>query len=150
MIYLLDTSIISALYDRKHPYHDLVYEKIKAIDNEQRVIISILTIFEIRYSIACCKDENLKNQLEDSLDLALASFDYTNLTLEDATHFATIKAKIKHRHRISMENMRKLSIDLMLASSAISNEAVFVSTDKVLLQKIQTVDRHFVFENWGQ
>jgi len=80
----------------------------------------------------------------------LADFDYLNLQPEDADHFARLKADIKKKYRISRENMKKFNIDLMLASSAISNEATFVSIDKALLEKIEAVDSHFAFENWGQ
>ena len=44
--------------------------------------------------------------------------------------------------------MKKLNIDLMLSSSAISQGAVFVSHDKKLLEKIKSIDEGFVFEVW--
>lgn len=148
MIYLLDTNIISALHDQSHPFHIPVIERFQLLEEEAIVMIHFLTIFELEYSTTGCKENEKRIQVERVADTVFTDFPYINLSREDAKHFARIKTAIKTKYKISSENMKKYSIDLMIASSAISNNAVFVSHDRKLLEKINSVDSSFVFESW--
>lgn len=150
MIYLFDTNVVSTLHDLKHPFHGSVRNRMRQLHGEAKVLVSILALFELEYSAQCCSDNDKSVQIKKLIDTVLADFDYENLSLEDSKYFARIKSKIKMKYKISRENIKKLSIDLMIASSAISRGAIFVTLDKKIAEKVQAIEKDFVFENWAE
>jgi predicted nucleic acid-binding protein len=50
--YLIDTNIIAYLADVDSPYHENVRAKFHALSQEDTVCISILTLYELHYSLA--------------------------------------------------------------------------------------------------
>ena len=64
--YLLDTNIISYLTDSKSPYRNIVKEKLFSLSEEDKVAVSIVTLYELAYGLATFektkKDDNDRDE----------------------------------------------------------------------------------------
>ncbi len=64
MIYLLDISIVSALYDIDHVFYVRTRKILERLKDEDVIVVSLLTIFELRYSIESCENTKKRTQAE--------------------------------------------------------------------------------------
>jgi len=147
MKYLLDTNIASAFSDTSNKHHNNVFEKISSLNDDDVLYISVLTLFEFEYSFSCCLDSNKQHAINTTIYKIKSVFDRIDLSENEAKIFGDIKSKIKHKTGIKPENMKKLNIDIMIASSAISNSCVVVSDDKIF-KTISELVPNLMSENW--
>lgn len=147
MKYLLDFNIISALFDNENINHDKIVEKFGALNDGSELYLSVLTLFEFEYSFFCCADTRKQTEIRKIIETISTDLNKIGITESEARFFGKIKSLIKSTTKISTENMRKLNIDIMIASSAISNSCVVVSGDKIF-KIISEVYPQATFENW--
>ena len=69
------------------------------------------------------------------------------LSIDGAAIFGQIKKVYKDKTGTEGKKLEKNNIDLMLASSAISENAVLVSNDNIF-KVIKDIHHNFHFENW--
>jgi len=147
MKYLLDSNIVSAFADNTNIYHNHVIDKLSRLNDNDKLYISILTLFEFEYSFFCCLDEKKKESIRITINSIKSIFARIEISEDEAKTFGEIKSFIKNITGTSPKNMRRLNFDIMIASTAISHECVIVSGDKIF-ETISKVCSKLHFENW--
>jgi predicted nucleic acid-binding protein len=144
MKYLLDTNIIAYLADRDSIYNQAVVNHFTQLQDDDIVAISILTLYELHYSIANASEIStavtaLKQQLCESLEII-------PLSQTGAKIFGELKVRYRkiqvHKKLLALD-----TIDLMLASTAIEANAVLVSNDNIF-EKLKYLHPELIVENW--
>jgi predicted nucleic acid-binding protein len=64
MKYLLDTNIVSYFSDPGSPFHSATIKRFSALDEEDRVFISVLTLYETEYGIVYAAEEKKSRMAE--------------------------------------------------------------------------------------
>jgi hypothetical protein len=70
--FLMDSDIISYLAEVESPYHHKIVEHFHQLADEDRIFLSILTIYELHYSIAHAEGTNIA-KLSSRPNLSLAT-----------------------------------------------------------------------------
>ena len=147
MRYLLDFNIISAFLDETSIHHNIIFDKISNLNDEDELYVSILTLFEFEYSFSCCSDFEKQLHIRSTIDKLNTKFNKLGVNENEAKIFGEIKYIIKNSTGTSRENMKKFNIDIMIASSAISNSCIVVSRDK-MFKTVLEIHKELKFENW--
>jgi len=135
--YLLDTNIISYLTDSKSPYRNVVKEKLFSLSENDRVAVSIVTLYELAYGLATFekskkdKDNRDEKLFESGIEFIKEYLDIFPLSVEEIDIFGKIKAKYKEQTGINTKALKKNDLDFLIASTAISQGAVLVSNDGI-------------------
>lgn len=144
--FLLDTNILSYLEDQTSPYHNAVIGKVSSIAEESEILVSILSFYELQYSFSCADDELRENILK-SIATIQEVFTIIPLCFKGAEAYGKLKKKYKDKIEISKKNLERHNADFMIASTAISENAVLVSNDNIFTH-INSFHKNFQLENW--
>ena len=145
--YILDTNTITHAIETRSPFHVLVNSHLSLMKADAELYISILSLYEIEYGIALATREEVKQILTSLKFLALEYFPVLPLPEEGARIFGGLKAAYFNNSGISKEALKRHNLDFMLASIAIAEEAVLVSSD-VIFETVKTLHEYFMLENW--
>jgi predicted nucleic acid-binding protein len=66
--YILDTDIVSYLWDEKSVHHQKVIEHLNSLDDEDIVGISVVSIYELTYGMDSFQNEELKAIFKNALE----------------------------------------------------------------------------------
>ncbi|HHS92771.1 MAG TPA: type II toxin-antitoxin system VapC family toxin [Campylobacterales bacterium] len=148
-IYILDTDIVSYLWDRKSLFHNKVVEHLNRLNDDDIVGISVVTIYELTYGMDSFKDEKLKSIFKNALESLQNDKDANIFALnaEGATFFSQLKLLYKNRTGITLKDAKKNDLDLVIASIAMSKEAILVSNDGIF-KKLSEIEPKFKYESW--
>jgi predicted nucleic acid-binding protein len=147
MIYLLDSDAVAALVTPNRESHDIFMTHAKNLQRKDRFCLSILTIYEIEYSIHSFTDDRKKEKAIKSLSALKKSLDIIRLNIDDAAIYGRLKAGYKKYTGINRKAIRKHNLDISLASLAIAHNATLISGDSIYLT-LQKVDDGLRYENW--
>ena len=91
--YILDTDIVSYLWDTKSPHHSKIVEQLNSLDDDDVVGISVVSIYELTYGMDSFKDENLKAIFKNALGSLKNDKDANIFPLDanGATFFSQLK-----------------------------------------------------------
>ena len=146
--YILDTDIISYLWDRKSPYHQKIVNKLNSLNDDDIVGLSIISIYELTYGMDSFKDENLKATFQNALTMIKKDNDIFiySLDVASADFFSEIKELYKSSTGINSKSAKKNDLDFMIASISMSQKATLVSNDKLF----ETLSNYtnLKYENW--
>jgi predicted nucleic acid-binding protein len=146
--YVLDTDIISYLWDVNSPYHQRIVDKLNSLNDDDIVGLSIVSIYELTYGVNSFKDENLKSTFQNALTMIKKDKDIFiySLDVKSADFFSEIKQLYKSNTGISSKSAKKNDLDFMIASVVMSQKAILVSNDKLF----ETLSNHtnLKYENW--
>src|SRR4051794_19455377 len=122
--YVLDTNIVSYLADPSSPFHERVADAILALPEEDRLAISVLTLYELSYG-------HLRSSSRSRLLAIVHDEQFAVLTpTEDGS---AVFARLKNAYRLHTgmreRELVRHNVDLILASVAIVEGAVLVSND---------------------
>ncbi len=151
--YLLDTNIISYLTDSKSPYRNSVKEKLFSLCEEDKVAVSIVTLYELAYGLATFEkskkddDDRDKKLFESGIEFIKEYLEIFPLSVEEIDIFGKIKAKYKQKTGINTKALKKNDLDFLIASTAISQGAVLVSNDGIF-GDILDYEFGLEFEEW--
>ena len=151
--YLLDTNIISYLTDSKSPYRNSVKEKLFSLSEEDKVAVSIVTLYELAYGLATFEkskkddDDRDKQLFESGIEFIKEYLEIFPLSVEEIDIFGKIKAKYKQETGINTKALKKNDLDFLIASTAISQGAVLVSNDGIF-GDILDYEFGLEFEEW--
>ena len=147
--YILDTDIISYLWDTQSPYHNKIINKLHTLGDDDIVAISIISMYELTYWMSSFNDVALKTIFEDALNAIKndKDIDIYSLDIKSADYFSELKLQYKEQVGINSKSAKKNDLDFMIASIAISNESVLVSNDKIF-QVISNINYKLKYENW--
>jgi predicted nucleic acid-binding protein len=147
--YILDTNIISYLWDDSSPYHHKIVEKLNALNDEDIIATSIINIYELNYGVKSFTDEKLKTIFENALYTFENDEDFHlySLDINSADYFSDLKLNYKTFTGIDKKSAKKNDLDFMIASIALGQNAILVSNDKIF-DSISKIEPSLKFENW--
>ncbi len=133
MKYLLDTDAIAFLYDDKREENSQIIAKLETLKDDDIIFVSILSLFELEYSFANTNDCEKKKQIHDTIDDIKydSFFNILSINTETARIYGEIKSLLKNREQISRKNIKQYNIDTILASTALQENCIIVSGDKI-------------------
>lgn len=157
--YLLDTSIVSILYDGRRPNHLAVRQAIAALDPKSPQLISVVTLAELRFGLALSQAAgqplaHIEACIERAEEHAL-----TEVGRYTAEAFAEIKssvalARVDLRRRlprwvegwmdrVTAEHLQIDENDLWIAAQAVERNLVVVTADgdftKIIAPAVSTL-----------
>lgn len=149
--YILDTDIISYLWDTNSKYHLQIVNKLNSLNNDDIVAISIISIYELTYGVANFTNDKLKNTFENALNTIKQDKDISiyTLSINSADYFSELKYTYKNVIGINAKSAKKNDLDFMIASISNDNNSVLVSNDKIF-KSISEMNYKFKYENWLQ
>jgi len=148
MKYLIDSDIASYLEDRKALAHRSVMNRFASLKEEDEVYLSIVTLYEMKYSVA-----NSKNVLESyrrlqaAVDSFQTGFPILPLTEAGADIYGDLKAAYRRKTGMNSKSATRHNVDLILASVAIEFDAVVVSNDQIY-PVLKELEPGLRVENW--
>ena len=126
MTYLLDTDICIYLINRRAPHWQRIADRIIAL-TEERVLLSALTVAELRYGIA--KSERpIKNQA--ALDAFLADFDVIAFNANAAMVYGKLRAALEKKERPIGP------VDTLIAAHAVEQDATLITHNTTELSRV--------------
>jgi predicted nucleic acid-binding protein len=145
--YLLDSDILSYLEQKDSRFFPSVRDRLSRLDDDDEVIVSILSLYEIFYGISWGPEED-RDFLIRSITSIEEKFLIANLSRKGAEVFGGLKSIYRKRTDSSPKNLKRNDIDFLIASSAIAEDAILVSNDKIFLA-IKEIDPTLKLENWA-
>lgn len=146
MKFLLDSDILSDLYDPSSPGHLSVATRLESLADSDSVFVSILAIYELEYGYAHAPAEK-KAALRQTLSDLQSDFPVLPLMIEGARLFGSLKERLGASRRLSKKGSKTHNVDLMLAATAMVEGCVLVSTDSVY-KDLHELNPIFLTENW--
>lgn len=150
--YLLDTNLVSVLYDARRPNHVTVRQAIAALPTEAAQLVSVVTAGELRFGLALAR---ASGQALTHIEACLVSTEghpLAEITRHTSDAFATVKssvalARIDIRRRIprwvegwadrvSGQLLQIDENDLWIAAQALERNYVVVTSDRDFTQVI--------------
>lgn len=131
MDYIFDTNAVSFLFDDlTGKNHTKLFEFFSKLNNEDFVYVSVVTLYELEYSLSNSSVEK-KERIQHMINNVLRFFKILPLPTNGAKIFGELKQIYKKRKQKSKENIKKDSIDIMIASTAIINSCTVISYDLI-------------------
>lgn len=146
MRYLLDSNTASDFYNRDSPDHARIRDHIALLADEDRVLVSILTLYEMEFGYANAP-EMLKPSIRVHIESLKADFELAPLPPQGAEAYGVLKQRLRDRRGLKPRQLRKRNVDLMLAATAISIDAVLVSGDGLFGDSLELIPGLAV-ESW--
>lgn len=134
MKYLFDSDTLSFLYHNKERAEKIfILQKLKKLQSTDQLFVSVLTFFELEYSIANAPDLLKKQELRNTLEHLKYRSAFFSLPIREemAYLYGEIKSVLKEKENISRENIKKCNIDIMIASAALYEGCIVVSGDDI-------------------
>jgi len=147
--YILDTDMVSYLWDKKSLHHQKVIEHLSHLEDEDIVGISVVSIYELTYGMDSFKDEKLKAIFKNALEFLQNDQDTNIFSLDanGATFFSQLKLKYKSATGIKAKEAKKNDLDLVIASIAMGQDAILISNDRIF-ERLSKIEPKFKWENW--
>ena len=140
--YLLDTNTISYLADRASAFHEPAKRRLLSLAEGSEMAISILTLYELAYGF--------QHDPAHSRLLSIVREEGVRimpLTEHGASIFATLKQLYRQHTGASRKALGRHNIDLILASTAIIENAVLVSNDTIF-KALAALEPRLAIESW--
>ncbi|HIP51369.1 MAG TPA: PIN domain-containing protein [Campylobacterales bacterium] len=147
--YILDTDIVSYLWDKKSVHHSKVVEELNNLNDDDIVGISVVSIYELTYGMDSFKDEKLKAIFKNALEFLQNDEDANIFSLDanGATFFSQLKLKYKNATGIKSKEAKKNDLDLVIASISMGQKAILISNDRIFA-KLMEFEPEFKYLNW--
>ncbi len=130
MRYLLDSDIVTDLYDRLAANHPKIAGRLASLDDGDEVCISILTLYELEYGLANAPADK-RDAIRKKIAEAQNDFAVLPLSSVGAKEFGALKKVLRDRRSLTQEGIKKHNIDLMIAAAAVAEGCSLVSGDTV-------------------
>ena len=130
MRYLFDSNVVSDIYNVSSINHAVVIKKLLSLKENDEIFVSILTIYEFEYAFSNSPEQK-KAELQATIEQIQQDFVVLPLTPSEAKIFGNLKRRFKELRKVNQENLKKHTLDLMIAASAIGQGAILVSADKI-------------------
>jgi predicted nucleic acid-binding protein len=147
MKYLLDTNTISYLSEQDSPYFEQVSLQLKKTGYDDQFFTSILSFYELKHGYSCSQSAANKTRFSGFIDTVKSLFSVVPLSLQGADLFGQIKQQYQAQTGITKRAIKRHDIDFMLASTAIAEDMILVSNDRIF-ETIQPLRDDFQLENW--
>jgi predicted nucleic acid-binding protein len=147
MKYVLDTNIVSYSINRRSHFHKNVISRLSGLSENDTVCISVLTLYESEYGALSVTEEH-RERVEKAREIMLRLFDVIPIPNHGAEVFGRIKMAYRQKTGVPQKLLDQHNIDLILASSAIAEDATLVSNDKIF-HAIKDIEPSLKLENWA-
>jgi len=144
--YIFDTNITSILGRDDKVSNDLL-DRLSELSDEDIICVSVLTLYESNYGLKNCTSVLQKQEITNNINFIKKYFDVIPLDLKEMDIFANLKVAYKNYTGISKKDAKKNDIDLLIASSAIAENAILISNDKIF-ETLCELDVNLKYENW--
>ncbi|MEM7582215.1 MAG: type II toxin-antitoxin system VapC family toxin [Acidobacteriota bacterium] len=147
MRYLLDSDIVTGLYDQSAAKHSAFVARLASLADSDEVFISILTLYEFEYGLANApvdKQELVRRKIVEAQN----DFGVLSLSAAGAVRFGALKKALRDRRSLSKESAKKYNIDLILAATALVERCTLVSGDAVF-EELRKVQPDLELERWA-
>lgn len=110
--YILDTDIISFLWDENSPYHNNIVKHLEKLKDSDIVEMSIVSYYELKYGVQILPKE-LKRTFENALKSIENDpyFEIFSLNLSGADFFSYLKSTYKDKIGINLKSNKKNDLD---------------------------------------
>jgi len=146
MKYLLDSNTVSDIYNPSSDNHSRVIKKLLVLKENDDAFISILTVYEFEYAFAN-SPMHKQNEIRGTIWQMQQDFIVLPLSSTSAEIFGDLKKAFKEFRNIKPENLKKHTIDLIIAASALNHQTILISDDKIY-RDIQLIKPELNLENW--
>lgn len=146
MRYLLDSNIVTAIYDRSSRDHAAVCSRLASLRDDDEVFVSIITLYEFEYGLANAPDDK-RESVEKKLSETVRDFGVLRLSLDGAKAFGSMKTGLRKRQGLTQKAAKKHNIDVMIAATAIVSGCLLVSAD-ALHTLLGDTFSSLTVENW--
>ncbi len=147
MKYILDTNIVSYSINRHAHFHKNVIARLSSLAENDAVCISVLTLYEAEYGALSVTEEHRERVIK-AREIMRRLFDIIPVSENGAEIFGRIKKAYRQKTNMPRKLLDQHNIDLILASSAIAEDATLVSNDKIFLD-IKDIEPSLKMENWA-
>jgi len=144
--YIFDTNVTSILGRNQQVSYDLL-DKLSNLPDEDIITVSVLTLYESNYGLKNSNNKEQKQEIINNINFIQKYFDVIPLDLKEMEIYADLKVAYKNHTGITKKDAKKNDIDLLIASSAIAENAVLVSNDKIF-ETLSEIEPNLKFENW--
>ncbi|HIP36195.1 MAG TPA: type II toxin-antitoxin system VapC family toxin [Crocinitomix sp.] len=144
--YIFDTNVTSILGRNQQVSYDLL-EKLSNLPDEDIISVSVLTLYESNYGLKNSNNEKQKQEIINNMNFIQKYFDVISLDLKEMEIYADLKVAYKNHTGITKKDAKKNDIDLLIASSAIAENAILVSNDKIF-ETLSKIEPNLKYENW--
>ncbi len=148
MKYLLDLDIVSALFGTDSPFYNKAVSEIKKLSPQDDLCLSVLTIYELKYSLSNTKDQHQKKQIIDMISWCKSFFEILPLTVSGADFYGELKAGFREKTGINKKAIKRHNIDMMIASTALDYQCVLVARDHIYKDHLVSVIPELTVEDW--
>jgi predicted nucleic acid-binding protein len=147
MKYLFDSNTVSDLYDDATVAYHAIVSRLEQLLDTDEVYVSILTVYEFEYRFAKAPT-TLKPRIREQITAMRKDFALLPLSETGAEIFGELKNQLQTVRGMKSENLKKHTVDLMLAANAIAAPAVLISADR-LFADLQLLNAKLYTENWS-
>jgi len=144
--YILDTNIVSDLQTDTE-VGSKILEKLKNLDADDEVLVSIIVLYELVYGLNNISDEKQKEAVEQGISFIKKYLSIIPLDMKEIDIFANLKTKYKKATGINKNAIKRHNLDLLIASTAIAMDAIIVSDDGIF-EKLMEIEPLLKYENW--
>ena len=145
--YILDTNVASLLGSEETNENQKIYEKFYQLDDEDVVMVSIVTLYEATYGLKHSEDEEQQEEIRQNIAYIRKYFEIIPLDLREMELFADLKVLYKKKTGINKKAMKKNDLDILIASTAMAENATLISDDGIF-EKLSEIEPEFKWENW--
>lgn len=142
----MDTNSANFLFDKTSVYHEALKQRFAMSTIRDDFAISVLTLFEFEYSLFLAPIEK-KALIRYVIEMVKLNFPVFQTRANLALHYAELKGNYKRFKNISSSNMRKHNIDIILASTALVENAVVISADRIY-DDLAAINPALKHEDW--
>ncbi len=146
MRYLLDSDIVTDLYDKSAVNHPRIISRLAALDDADEVCISILTVYEFEYGLANAPADK-RDVIGKKVVEAQKDFEALPLSSAGAKFFGALKKALRDRRALTPEGIKKHNIDLIIAATALAEGCRLVSGDAVY-KEFRTSHPDLTLDDW--
>ena len=150
MKYLLDLDTLSALSEIDSSFHKKALSKVHGLSKNDTIFLSVLTIYELNYSLSNAGDEQQKKQIENTISRCKKHFDILPLTVSGADIYGELKAGFKRKTGINKKAIKRHNIDMMIASTALDYQCVLVARDHIYKDHLVSIIPQLTVEDWTE
>ena len=147
MRYLLDSDVVTDLYDKSAANHPGIITRLASLDDADEVCISILTVYEFEYGLANAPADK-KEAVGKKIIEAQDDFEVLPLSSDGAKRFGDLKKALRDHRSLTQEGAKKHNVDLMIAASALVAGCTLVSGDAVY-RDLQTSHPDLRLQSWA-
>lgn len=144
--YILDTNIASLLGSENQANNRLL-QKFYTLDDSDMLMVSVITLYEAQYGLQNSTDAKQQHEIEANIEYLKKFFTILSLDTKEMHYFAELKVLYKKHTGINKKSMKKNDLDILIASTAMAENAILVSDDAIF-EKLSEIEPRFSYENW--